>query len=143
MSIDADFTFHLSREVPVADLQPAAEAAGWSFEDDGDLAYAIGPDLFDWIVAAQRTGDEVVRRLESVRVQGEYCAFILTHREGGAGCIFIVADSGRSVTVTPNKNIVPRRGLERFADGEWYLGRLLPVFSGLPLVAYSHTQDMR
>lgn len=83
-----------------------------------------------------------MRELESVRVRGQACGFIMTHREGDAGCIFVVTDSGKSLLVTPNKNIIPREGLQRFADGEWYLGKLLSIFTGSPLVSYSHSQDL-
>ncbi|WP_406392096.1 hypothetical protein OG806_13445 [Streptomyces sp. NBC_00882] len=142
MNADAEFSFALSRETSIPDLIDAAESAGWRFDDDGHLAYVTDADLFDWFTAAQNAREDVIHELESVRAQGKACGFIMTHHDGDAGCIFIVTDSGTSLIVTPNKNTVPREGLERFADGEWYLGRLLPIFSGLPLVAYSHSQDL-
>lgn len=142
MVADAEFTFSMSQGLSIPDFLTASEAAGWRFEDGGKLAYVTDTDLFDWFAVAREARGEVLRELESVRLGGNPCGFILTHQEADAGCIFIVTDLGRSLTVTPNKNIVPREGLERFADGEWYLGRLLPVFAGLPLVAYSHSQEL-
>ncbi|MER6027016.1 hypothetical protein [Streptomyces sp. NPDC001851] len=142
MSTDTDFTFNMSQEVPIPDFIVVAEAAGWRFEDGEKLAYVTDADLFDWSAVAKNAREEVVRELESVRVRGQACGLIMTHREGDAGCIFIFADSGKSLLVTPNKNVVPREGMERFADGEWYLGKLLPMFTGLPLVGYSHSQEL-
>ncbi|GHE15305.1 hypothetical protein [Streptomyces alanosinicus] len=142
MGADAEFTFSMSQETPVPDFVTAAEAAGWRFEDGESLAYVTDADLFDWLTAAKSARGEVVRELESVRLRGQACGFIMTHREDDAGCIFIVTDSGKSLLVTPNKNVVQREGLERFTDGEWYLGKLLSMFTGLPLVAYSHSQEL-
>ena len=142
MGADAEFTFSISQEMPVPDFIAAAEAAGWRFEDDESLAYVTDADLFDWFTVAKSARGEVVRELESVRLRGQACGFIMTHRERDAGCIFIVTDSGKSLLVTPNKNVVQREGLERFADGEWYLGKLLPMFIDIPLVAYSHSQEL-
>lgn len=142
MGADAEFTFSLSQEVSVPDFIIAAETAGWRFEDGENLAYVTDADLFDWFAVAKKARGEVVRELESARVRGQACGFIMTHQEGDAGCIFIVTDSGKSLLVTPNKNIVPRVGLERFVDGEWYLGRLLPMFTGLQLAAYSLAQEL-
>ncbi|MGW2883692.1 hypothetical protein ACWDBP_47730 [Streptomyces sp. NPDC001233] len=132
----------MSQETSIRDFIVAAEAAGWRLEDGENLAYVTDVDLFDWFAVAKDAREEVVSELESVRVRGQACGFIMTHREGDAGCIFIVAESGKSLLVTPNKNIAPRAGLERFADDEWYLGRLLPMFAGLPLVAYSRSQEL-
>ncbi|MER6068304.1 hypothetical protein ABT187_05490 [Streptomyces sp. NPDC001817] len=142
MSTDVEFTFSMSQEESIPNIIAAAEAAGWRFEDGENLAYVTDTDLFEWFAVTKNVREEVVRELESVRVQGHACGFIMTHREGDAGCIFIVADSGKSLLVTPNKNVVPRQGMERFADGEWYLGKLLPMFTGLPLVSYSHSQEL-
>lgn len=142
MNADAEFSFKLARQTSISDFIAAAESAGWRFDDDGSLAYVTDNDLFDWLTAAKEARDDVVREMESMRAQGKACGFVMTHQNGNAGCIFIVTDSGTSLIVTPNKNIVPRAELDRFADGEWYLGRLLPIFAGLPLVAYSHSQDL-
>lgn len=142
MSTDAEFTFSIAQQIPVPDFIVAAEAAGWRFEDGENLAYVTDPDLFDWSAVGKEARGEVLRELESVRLRGEPCGFIMTYQPGDVGCIFIFTDSGKSLLVTPNKNVVPREGLERFADGAWYLGRLLPVFTGFPLVSYSHSQEL-
>lgn len=142
MGADVEFTFEMSQEVSVPDFISAAESAAWKFEDGGKLAYVTDIDLFDWLTVEKQARSETVRELESVRLRGQACGFVMTHRDADAGCIFIVTDSGKSLLVTPNKNIVPRRELERFADGEWYLSRLFPMFVGLPLVAYSHSQEL-
>jgi len=142
MGVDVEFTFNISEGVEISAFINAAEAAGWKFEDGEKLAYVTDVDLFDWLAVAKPARAEVIRELESVRLRGQACGFIMTHQEADAGCIFIVTDSGQSLLVTPNKNIVPREGLRRFADGEWYLGRLLPMFVELPLVAYSHSQEL-
>ncbi|WP_369387198.1 hypothetical protein AB5J72_05950 [Streptomyces sp. CG1] len=142
MSTDAEFAFSMSQEMSIQGFIIAAEGVGWRFEDGENLAYVTDADLFDWFAVGKKAREEVVRELESVRAGGQACGFIMTHRERDAGCIFIVADSGKSLLVTPNKNTVPREGLERFVDGEWYLGRLLSMFTGFPLVAYSHSQEL-
>lgn len=118
---------------------------GWALNYDGEVSYLpLGDnDEFAWR-AESISSESLLAILNEKEQRGELVGVVLTWKDSGIGGDFLVYNDGTlSVSLSINRKLIEdvESGI---TDLNWYLVKLLPVFSGdgLQVESFSYEEHL-
>lgn len=135
MSVQASITISFSiikgRVSPIEIINTLL-SKGWTFNDHGGITYLpLGENEgFDWNFQEKISGDLIMEIIKEKEQRQEVIGVAMTWHNTNTGGLFMFREDNQlSILVNINRKTFPDSGGLEITDVNWYLSRLLPVFS--------------
>ncbi|MEK3825859.1 hypothetical protein [Paenibacillus sp. FSL K6-1558] len=143
MSTSISIEIFLSEKISGMTILNKLEKYGWTYNDHGNVAFLpIGDnDNYDW----QRTSiskEKLLGILSEKEKSGELIGVVMTWEDTNIGGTFLIRNNG-TFLMSPdiNRRFIDIEGYNKVTDLNWYMTKLLPIFSSL-LESFSYQEHV-
>ncbi|WP_308722636.1 hypothetical protein [Paenibacillus polysaccharolyticus] len=143
MSTSISIEIFLSEKISGMAILNKLEKYGWTYNDHGNVAFLLigDNDNYDW----QRTSiskEKLLGILSEKEKSGELIGVVMTWEDTNIGGTFLIRNNG-TFLMSPdiNRRFIDIEGYNKVTDLNWYMTKLLPIFSSL-LESFSYQEHV-